>query len=73
MRCRNFPAREQPPHRVTYSSDTPSAKKYHCPDVPGGAKPDNTPYHWITTSVKAAERLKYEPCRQCLTPEAPLV
>ena len=65
MRCTNFPPHEHPRHEVTYSSDNPGATKYHCPALPCGVKRDNTPYEWITTTVKAAERLKYEPCLQC--------
>ena len=65
MRCTNIPSHEHPPDVVTYSPDNPSATKYHCLDLPCGAKPENTPYTWITTSVAKAHRLLYTRCRKC--------
>ena len=41
----HIPSHDHPPDMVTYSPDNPSATKYHCPDLPCGAKPENTPYH----------------------------
>ena len=65
MRCTHIPSHEHPPDVVTYSPDNPSATKYHCPDLPCGAKPENTPYTWITTSVAKAHRQLYTRCRKC--------
>ena len=55
MRCTNFPSHEHPPHAVTYSQDSRSATKYHCPDVPAAR---SMTAHRFTGSQRASRMPK---------------